>query len=156
MAKVYLNRKVSSLSVLWENFRKIMDWINNDSGGGSETVLHDISSTSTIVGWSSYTTKKILYTISGNVLTLFMHIEGDSNSSQANFTLPDILGYSDIPKQWEEIKAINGGSSAVGYATLDTSSNIVRLYRTFSEANWSSTGTKSCIGTVIFLVEPST
>lgn len=154
MAKVYLNRKVSSLNVIWENFRKIMDWINNQSGNGP--VLHDISDTTTIVGWTTYTTKKILYSLTGNVLTLFLHIEGESNLSQANFTLPDIVGYSGIPKQWEEIKVINVGSSAVGYATLDTSSNIVRLYRTFSEANWSSTGTKSCIGTVIFLVEPST
>ncbi|HRO97471.1 MAG TPA: hypothetical protein PLY79_10445 [Ferruginibacter sp.] len=153
MAKVYLNRKVSSLNVIWENFRKVMDWINNQSGGGSEPVLYDISDTSTIVGWSSYTTKKIMYIKNHKTVTLIFFISGTSNSSQANITLPSMTGHTELPEQWEEIRAENNtGTFSVGYSKLEADSNILRFYRTFSETNWTSSGQKSCIGTVVLLI----
>lgn len=145
-----LKHDVTEPDTLWDNFRKIMNFMRKNSMSD----LIDISETSTIVGWSTLTTKKILMAKQRNILTLFMHIEGTSNDSQATFTLPsNIIGHPEIEKQWEEVKILNNGAAAVGYATIEANSNIIKLYRTFSETNWTNSGTKLCIGTVIFLIK---
>lgn len=120
-------------------------------GGGGDPVV-DISSTS-VVGWASFTTKKIFYQVSGKVLRLFFHLEGTSNSSAVNFPLPSgITAHTDLPEQWQEAKIINNGSAATGYMVATANSGTVNLYRTFSTASWANTGSKSCIGCATILI----
>lgn len=150
MGKVYIKRKVTEPEVVLDNFLRLAKAVN--SNGDSASVVVDISDTSTVVGWSSFTSKKIIYEKRGNILNLFFHISGTSNSSVASFTLPSLTGASLLPEQWEEIRIINNGSLAIGYVKMEANSNVIQLYRTFSEASWGNTGTKSCIGTVMILI----
>lgn len=48
----------------------------------------DYSATSTIVGWSSFTTKLIYYYIVGDIATVMVHLDGTSNSATTSITLP--------------------------------------------------------------------
>ena len=48
----------------------------------------DYSATSTIVGWTSYTTKEIWYKKIGKIVFVTFHIAGTSDDTVANFTVP--------------------------------------------------------------------
>lgn len=48
----------------------------------------DYSATSTIVGWSVLTTKKIRYRVIGKQVFVYVQLLGTSNSSTTSFTLP--------------------------------------------------------------------
>jgi hypothetical protein len=50
----------------------------------------DFSEQSTIVGWSSYTTKQIRYKVIGSTIYVYYNIDGTSNSTATTFTLPII------------------------------------------------------------------
>jgi hypothetical protein len=48
----------------------------------------DYSATSTIVGWSSFTAKKIRYRVVGKLVFVTAQLTGTSNSTTTSFTLP--------------------------------------------------------------------
>lgn len=48
----------------------------------------DFSEQSTIVGWSSFTTKVIRYKVVGNIVYVNLSLVGTSNSTSTTFTLP--------------------------------------------------------------------
>lgn len=48
----------------------------------------DYSATSTITGWSSYTTKLIQYQVVGNIMRVMVQIEGTGTGTSVSFTLP--------------------------------------------------------------------
>lgn len=49
----------------------------------------DYSATSTITGWSSYTTKLIQYQVVGNIMRVMVRIEGTGTGTSVSFTLPN-------------------------------------------------------------------
>jgi len=49
----------------------------------------DYSATSTITGWSSYTTKLIKYQVVGNIMRVMVQIEGTGTGTSVSFTLPN-------------------------------------------------------------------
>ncbi len=49
----------------------------------------DYSATSTITGWSSYTTKLIQYQVVGNIMRVMVQIEGTGTGTSVSFTLPN-------------------------------------------------------------------
>jgi len=49
----------------------------------------DYSATSTITGWSSYTTKLIKYQVVGNIMRVMVQIEGTGTGTAVSFTLPN-------------------------------------------------------------------
>lgn len=49
----------------------------------------DYSATSTITGWSSYTTKLIQYQVVGNIMRVMVQIEGTGTGTAVSFTLPN-------------------------------------------------------------------
>lgn len=48
----------------------------------------DYSTTSTIVGWSAFTTKVLIYKKIDDMVFVHVHIDGTSNSTAVTFTLP--------------------------------------------------------------------
>lgn len=65
---------------------------NGVYGGDLPNVINtpwiDFSEQSTIVGWSSYTVKRYRYKVVGNIVYVNIGIDGTSNSTSTNFTLP--------------------------------------------------------------------
>ena len=107
----------------------------------------DISATSTIVGWSSFTTKVIRYKIINDIAFVEFILDGTSNSTSTNFTLPfnspvytnGIGSYvtnngivSDVPPRFE----------------INASSNLISIRRSFSAAltTWAASGNKAVLG----------
>lgn len=107
----------------------------------------DYSAASTIVGWSSFTTKEIYYRRVGKLLFCHYFLEGTSNSTSATFTLPYLSLLSiNVP-----CLARNNGaviSTALAYAGNPT----VQFYTDFTGAAWTASGTKTVRGQFFFEV----
>lgn len=103
----------------------------------------DYSSTSTVVGWSSTTTKIIKYIqIGSNLLLVEVSITGTSNSTSTTITIPS--NAVNDTNQWNRVT--NNGTNAAGRATITGGSNVVTFYTTFSSGTWTASGTKTIYG----------
>ena len=104
--------------------------------------------TSTIVGWSSFTTKLIFYTKSGKLVFFKFFLSGTSNSTAVSFTLP-ISSPSD--GLYGEGLVSRAQDNAVNITTacaweLAPGTNIVNCYKDHALGVWTNTGTKRVIG----------
>lgn len=105
----------------------------------------DFSEQSTIVGWSSYTTKIIRYKQVGNTIFVHFVIQGTSNSTSTTFTLP----YS--PKSGISVVtnisgAVNNTANNIAWITLTSGSNVVTFLLGTGATAWTNTGTKGIQG----------
>lgn len=104
----------------------------------------DYSDTSTIVGWSSYTTKEIWYKKIGNLVFVQFHISGTSDAGDASFTLP----YSQQGNLQMNlvIRVKNSGTIQIGLAILPISSSTLSCYANLTGAGFTSSGDKYILG----------
>ena len=103
----------------------------------------DYSATSTIVGWSSFTTKIIKYRIIGKQLFCYYNLLGTSNSTSTTFTLPNnsinaprIIGFSQD----------NGITIGANLIAPNNGSNIITIYKDTLASAWTASGTKLAYG----------
>lgn len=102
----------------------------------------DYSATSTIVGWSSFTTKIIRYRVIGKQVFFNVDLNGTSNSISTSFTLPyNSNTITVINPNW----STNNGATQLGYFITTVNTNICTGYINFS-TTWTATGTKRMIG----------
>ena len=100
--------------------------------------------TSTIVGWSSYTTKEIWYKRIGKLTFVQFDIEGTSDSTSTSFTAPHThngdLGLN-LP-----CRIANSGTYAAGFLGIGVSSSTVNFYPAITGGSWTASGTKRIVG----------
>lgn len=109
------------------------------SGGGAWV---DYSATSTIVGWSSFTTKIIKYRIIGQQLFCIFYLEGTSNSVNTTFTLPNnSLTFNETAGRYA-----NNGAVTSGYTRINNASNIITFLSAIGSTTWTASGSKSISG----------
>jgi hypothetical protein len=110
----------------------------------SDTEFVDISGTSTIVGWASFTTKQLQERVKGEILNITCIISGTSNSTSTTFTL-SANATSKVTAQYSAVKFTNNGaaSATFGLAEIVGGTNIITIYRTNTGASWSNSGTKT-------------
>jgi len=102
----------------------------------------DYSATSTIVGWSSFTTKIIKYRLIGKQLFCIFYLDGTSNSATTTFTLPNnSLTYNELAGRF-----VNNGALTAGYTRMNISSNIITLLSSISSTTWTASGNKVITG----------
>lgn len=104
----------------------------------------DYSATSTIVGWSSFTTKIIRYRVIGKQVFVEVDLNGTSNATTASFTLPFNVSNSasnSVNSNW----STNNGTSLLGYFITLINTNTVVGYVNFG-TSWTSSGTKRIVG----------
>ncbi len=109
----------------------------------------DYSSTSTIVGWSSYAIKTIKYKKIGKTVILYYCIDGTSNSTATSITLPfaPVQAFrACVPRIRDNTTEENPGTSVA-----DTDSSCV-FKRTLENATWTASGTKTITGQFIYEV----
>jgi hypothetical protein len=114
----------------------------------------DYTATSTIVGWSSFTSgrKFIYYKGLGKGNWVWFWLEGTSNSTSATFTLPfsASAGATTYPKFGAALlETTDNGVAAVsaGQAVMNGGSNTVTCYVNNNIAtNWTALGTKIVAG----------
>ena len=104
----------------------------------------DYSAISTVVGWSSFTTKIIRYRVIGKQVFVLLDINGISNSTTTTFTLPINL----INPVIVNIYSVNAGLGNLGL--LSISSNTAAAYRwtsvTTDPSNFTNSGSKRLLG----------
>ena len=109
----------------------------------------DYSATSTIVGWSSFTSKQILYKVIDNNKTLLLNflIAGVSNSTQTTFTLPftPLTGMTGR----DLILCIDAGAFSVGKFVYTSASNVITFVHDINGVAFANTGNKQINGTII-------
>lgn len=99
----------------------------------------DYSATSTIVGWSSFTTKLIRYRILGKQMFFEVLLQGVSNSTAATFTLPN--NNVNINNSYV-IRIINNGIVNAGLADISAASNSFTTYSSTTGNTFTASGTK--------------
>jgi hypothetical protein len=103
----------------------------------------DYSATSTIVGWSSFTTKVLKYRVIGKQVFVLFQIIGQSNSVSSTFTLP-FLNLSNNGELSFFSLAVNNGAltNAAAYSYMLGNSNVVELGTSSISQTWTASGTK--------------
>jgi len=139
--KVYeeLQRIYTSLRLLADQVSgdNMLDWV-------------DYSVDSTILGWSSFTTKELQYRyLNLNTLLVQFRFIGTSNNSSTSFTLPvSNVAYLACPAG---LTGDNGVLSAtLGQIVCATTASIVQLHKDATGASWTASGTKSIAGQFIY------
>jgi hypothetical protein len=108
----------------------------------------DYSASSTITGWSSFTTKKIMYKKVGRRVDVFFSIRGTSDSTAVSFTLPYAMN-NDGMTLIGPIYCVdnNAQQSAPGTFSLGAGGSTVSCYKTWTvSGNWTNTSTKEVVG----------
>ncbi|MGV3695496.1 hypothetical protein [Flavobacterium sp.] len=115
-----------------------------------ENTVVDYSATSTVVGWSSFTTKSIQYLTVGKATHVWLYIEGVSNSTTVSLTIPsNHTGANNYQ---------SGGYSLNNSASLTTAprielvngSNVVNISRIMTGGTWTASGNKAVSGYFVY------
>lgn len=127
----------------------------NAAGGGQITTAAlsdyttwtDYSSTSTVVGWSSFSNKQIAYSVIGNTVFVRFFIGGTSNSTSATFTLP-FATTTLITTGVNSLTYASDNGGAAGVGIMDTPSGTATFvgYKNVAENAWTASGIKVIIG----------
>ena len=104
----------------------------------------DYSASSTIVGWSSYTTKLIYYKDIGKTRLVYIHFDGTSNSTSTSFTLPSAC--TNTMSFGGQIRTDDNGNANLGHYVLTANTSTVNCYYGVSAAAWTASGTKRLLG----------
>jgi hypothetical protein len=101
----------------------------------------DYSSTSTVTGWSSFTVKQIFYKKIGKLVFVQFRLDGTSNATSANFTLPyTVTDTVYVPIATRD----NSGTRTIGIT--NPTSTTAYLYKDPTLASWTASGTKEARG----------
>lgn len=82
----------------------------------------DYSATSTIVGWSSFTTKIIRYRVIGKQVFVQYQLQGTSNSATTTFTLPNTSINIEVN---QNNLTVDNGVVSLGFLQIANNANIV-------------------------------
>jgi len=115
---------------------------------GDESIT-DYSATSTITGWSSYTTKKIYYMVTNGKVDVWFHLSGTSNSATTSFTVPYALDSDGPNLTLSDCRGFDSGSALAvpcrGGAAAGSST--VGVYTAWdADTGWTASGTKTIVG----------
>jgi len=113
-----------------------------------ETSWVDYSATSTIVGWSSFTTKKISYKIIDNAMILDFDLLGTSNTTTASFTIPFNATSTSFSLSAHVVSAGNAQLYSGRIYTV-AGSNVVAIQLNGQSTPFNNYGTKRCSGQII-------
>jgi hypothetical protein len=104
----------------------------------------DYGGTSTINGWTSFTTNQILYKKIGKLVFVNFFIEGVSDDTVVNFTVPyTTIGTCNVSLI---IRRMDDSTTAVGLMTLSGSNNVVNCYPAVTGGTWTNSGNKKVYG----------
>ena len=102
----------------------------------------DYSAISTIVGWSSFTTKEIFYKRVGGLVFVWFYIYGTSDSTSVTFTLPVA---TQLGNPWYSCISQDNGGSLVS-AIFSMTGSTVSVSKDANGGSWTNSGVKRCSG----------
>lgn len=110
----------------------------------TEGTWTDYSASSTIVGWSSFTTKQLYYKDIGKTRFVYFKFDGTSNSTTTSFTLPSAS--SNTADYGGPVRTDDNGVTGLGHYVLPANSATVAAYYGVTAAAWTASGTKRLLG----------
>ena len=97
----------------------------------------DYSATSTITGWSSYTTKLIQYRITGKTMQVMVQLEGTGTGTSVSFTLPNSA--TAWGKQYFILHTKNNTTQSASVATVAANGSTVTVSNSASTtSSWTN------------------
>lgn len=109
----------------------------------------DYTATSTVVGWASFTTKVIRYTIVGKVGIIEFAIQGTSNATTTSLTMP--FTNANFTSKVRTCYAANNGTPLTtgGIAWVNSNSATITIYTDWAlNQAWTGSGNKHIVGTI--------
>jgi len=123
-------------------------------GVAASPVWVDYSGSSTVVGWSSFTTKNIRYSVNGKQVTVNYYIEGTSDSASITFTLPTAIGVSGVSPLQGITYAQNNGAAAIAQFSLSGSTVTLNRFNAIgATTTWTNTGSKRAAGSFTYEID---
>lgn len=127
--------------------KKLKDMERRDQYG----VWTDYSSTSTVTGWSAFTTKHVYYMRVGKLMKVAFNIIGTSDDTVATFTLPYTSAANPNIRFLIRITD-NGGTPAEAIAYLAGGASTVTCYASMNAGAFTSSGDKYVQGQFFYAV----
>lgn len=106
-----------------------------------------ISLTSTVTGWSSFTTKQIMYARIGTIVYVVFNLVGTSNSTSTSFTVPLTCGSIGSTNP---CRTVDNGGVVTGMAIISASGSTVNCYTSYNAAAWTNSGSKTAAGILFY------
>lgn len=108
----------------------------------------DYGATSTIVGWTSFTSKVIRYKSLGKLYYVAFDIAGTSNATNVTFTLPATSANTGASFDAALGFAVDNGTTFTTATRLDLAPNsaTVSCFTNMSNGAWTNSGTKRVLG----------
>ena len=140
---------------------KVQDGIITDADLSSSselnTVWTDHTSSSTITGWSSFTTNRkwIFVKVIGHTLHCAYHLEGTANATSRSFTLPNTLDHFAVVdySNWNAYCYNNGSTDTTpGLCRVSAGTNTVNVYRGLG-GSWTGSGGSIIAGSFTIPIE---
>ena len=112
-----------------------------------ETPWADYSVTSTIVGWSSFTTKSIYYKKIGKTVFVTFYLVGTSNNTGVSFTLP-FAASNTVETEAIGRASDNGGGAVAALVFVPVGTDIAYMCANTSGSGgtWTASGAKGAYG----------
>lgn len=110
----------------------------------------DYSSSSTVVGWSSLSTKEIFYKQTGKVVHVIYNLQGTSNANNVTFTLPLAAVATPTINAWATWASDNS-TNTIGYGTLAGGASTVTINKDPAATAWNTSGSKYAIGEFFYV-----
>ena len=118
------------------------------NGKITQNAIQDISLTSTIVGWASFTRREINILDLGNCFLVIFALEGVSNSASATFTVP-FTNTGGLTSNYIRITNNSTANNVPGNASIGNGSSTVVLSLNNTGGVFTASGNKSTIGEII-------
>lgn len=116
------------------------------TGDVANIAWYDYSATSTIVGWSSFTTKQIYVKKIGKSVLVMFRLVGTSNSTAISFTLPYSIANINLmlPTGFQldnDVVLVHQG-----LINADTGSSLISIFKDVNFTAWTASGGKQVVG----------
>lgn len=118
-----------------------------------KTTWIDHASASTVVGFTSITTKQIRYLVEGKKVTVQYVLSGTSNSTTTSFTLPFAAGASAVLNGSSIFNGLSAGTSMIGVANVPQNSSTVSFFTNTIGTGLSASGTKNVTGQFTYEID---
>jgi hypothetical protein len=118
------------------------------NGKITQSAIQDISLTSTIVGWSSFTTRYIGILDLGFAFLCIIDLRGVSNNSTTSITVPFTNAGGTAQGQ---MRVENSGTyqNTPGLASIVNNSNVINFFLTNAAASFTNSGNKAVVGQIL-------
>lgn len=107
----------------------------------------DYQDLSTIIGWSSFTTKSLIIYKIGKIRIVAFQIEGTGSGTSVSFTLPDATRH--LVRTSVQVRD-NSGTRSEGFVQFSTGTTTASFYTTWIAGAWTDGGIREIRGSFVY------